>query len=66
MLDCRAVVGTGFTICEETCWFGTGQHDTMVVQASAIDTWQTRYNNGLHTEPRVARVSMFSEFAAAR
>ena len=27
---------------------------------------QTRDNNGLHTEPRVARVSMFSEFAAAR
>ena len=23
-------------------------------------------NNGLHTEPRGARVSMFSEFAAAR
>ena len=27
---------------------------------------KTRDNNGLHAEPRVARVSMFSEFAAAR
>ena len=32
-----------------------------------IRVWQIAPdNNGLHTEPRVARVSRFSEFAAAR
>ena len=55
MLDCRAVVGTGFTIYDETCWFATGQHDTMVIQASTIDTWQTRYNNAMHTEHSFGR-----------
>ena len=37
---------------DETCWFTTGQHDTMRVQVSTIDTRKTRYNNTMHTERR--------------
>ena len=56
MLDCRAVDDTEFTICDETCWIATRQHDTVRVQASTIDTWQTRYNNAMHTEHSFGRV----------
>ena len=55
MLDCRVVDDTGSTIYDETCWFATWQHDTMVIQASTIDTWQTRYNNAMHTEHSFGR-----------
>ena len=48
----RLPLGGRHWICEEMCWFATGQHDTMVVQASTIDTWKTRYNNTMHTERR--------------
>ena len=34
---------------------GSRQHDTMVIQASTIDTWQTRYNNAMHTERSFGR-----------
>ena len=34
---------------------GSRQHDTMVIQASTIDTWQTRYNNAMHTEHSFVR-----------
>ena len=37
---------------DETCWFTTGQHDTMRVRVSTIDTRKTRYNNTMHTERR--------------